>query len=396
MSDDADTGAVHYLDHACFSPPATRTQQAVLEAVTALTSVVDRDATELALEWLRQRDRARGLVAELLAVSPTDVSLVESTTHGLGIVAGGLRLRAGDNVVTGDCDFIGLPTVWWSQECAGVQVRAARSARGRFSLDAIHEAVDARTRVIMLSAVQEVSGVPLDVDGVAEIADSVGAFLVLDGIQEAGVIARCPADNGVHAYASGGHKWLRSPYGTGFLWTSPDLRDDLDPPFQGYFALSPAGGGWREHLADPTKTSLERLDFRRDAAALEPGGTPNWLGAVGLAEAVRILLDQGVRQVESAARNLADGLRQELASRGFRPVTESGEASTIVTFSLAPAIPDERFVQLANRAGVRVSARGAAGVKGVRVGCHAHNSIEDVAALLEVVNRCFGPEVNAR
>ena len=377
---------MHYLDHACFGPPAPRTQRAVLEALNELTSVVHRDATELALEWLRQRDRARSAVASLLGSTSADVTLVESTTHGMGIVAGGLQLRPGDNVVVGDCDFIGLPTVWRAQERRGIELRAATSERGRFSLDAIRQVVDARTRVLAFSAVQEVSGVPLDVDGVAEIAASVRAYLLLDGIQEAGVVAREPARHGVHAYASGGHKWLRSPYGIGFLWTSPSLRAALTPPFQGYFAMTPPDGGWRAHLSDPTKTSLEPVDLRGDGAALELGGTPNWPGAVGLGEAVGGLLEQGPRAVELRARTLADRLREELLSRGIAPMTPVGAPSPIVTFSLSPAVSDNDVVTRAQAAGIRVSARGSAGAQGVRVSCHGDNTDADIEALLEVVD----------
>ena len=382
---------MHYLDHACFSPPAPPTQQAVLEALSDLTSVIDRDATELALEWLRQRQRARDAVASLLGSTPADVTLVESTTHGMGIVAGGLQLRPGDNVVVGDCDFIGLPTVWRAQEHRGIELRAATSERGRFTLDSVRQVVDTRTRVLAFSAVQEVSGVPLDVDGAAEIAASVGAYLLLDGIQEAGVIAREPARHGVHAYASGGHKWLRSPYGIGFLWTSPTLRAALTPPFQGYFALCPPGAGWAEHLTNPQNTSLAELPFTDDASGLEPGGTPNWVGAVGLTEAITALLRSGPAHVEQSARGLADALRGELLERGIKPLTGVGEASTVVTFTLQPHVPDAEVVTAAQQAGVRVSARGSAGVNGVRVSCHGHNTAEDTAALLEVVDQCLGP-----
>lgn len=380
---------MHYLDHACFGPPAPRTQQAVTQALADLTAVTERDATELALEWLRRRDDARSVVADLLDASPTDISLTESTTHGLGMVAGSLPLRAGDNVVVADCDFIGVPTVWRSQERHGVELRAAPSHHGRVTLDDVRSVVDANTRVLALSSVQEVSGVPLDVDGVAEIAASVGAFLVLDGVQEAGVIQRHPSRHGVHAYASGGHKWLRSPYGIGFLWTSPALREQMVPPFQGYFALESPVGGWPAHLDDPTATSLHPLRFRDDGAALEIGGTPNWIGAVGLTEAIRDLLRTGPAEAEHRARALADRLRDALVARGIEPFTPVGSRSAIVTFSLQPATSGERFVERARSAGVRVSARATAGAGGVRVGCHAHNTTDDVDALLEVVDDCL-------
>jgi cysteine desulfurase/selenocysteine lyase len=381
---------MHYLDHACFGPPAPRTQQVVIEALTELTAVSEHDATELALEWLRRCDDARGEVGRLLDASPTDVTLVESTTHGLGVVAGGLPLRPGDNVVVADCDFVGLPTVWRSQERNGVEIRAARSDQGTVPLDQVRAAVDARTRVLAFSAVQEVSGVPLDVPGVAEIAASVGAYLMLDGIQEVGVLQRHPARDGVHAYVSGGHKWLACPYGVGLLWTSPTLRQEIVPPFRGYFALEPPDGGWPAHLDDPTTSSLHRLGFRDDGAALELGGTPNWVGAVALTEAVGGMLRIGPAEVESRAQALADRLRNNLVCRGIKPLTPVGSRSPIVTFSLLPALSAERFVECARAADIRVSARAAAGAGGVRVGCHAHNTADDLDVLLEVVDKCLG------
>lgn len=393
MNQDAGTGVVHYLDHACFSPPAQSTEHRVLHAVQDLTSVVQHDATDLALAWLQERDRARAAVASLIQAPQEDVTLVESTTHGLGIVAAGLPLRAGDNVVVADCDFIGLPTVWRGQERQGVELRAARTHRGRLSIDSLDQVVDERTRVISVSAVQEVSGVPTDLAAVAAVAAAVGAYVVVDGIQEAGVIGRRPALDGIHAYAAGGHKWLRSPYGLGFLWTSKELRDHLVPPFQGYFALAPPGEGWPEHLTNPQSTSLDELPFRHDASRLEVGGTPNWVGAVGLAAAIGALLRDGPAQVERSARGLADALRGELLARGIEPLTEVGAASTVVTFSLGPGESDAEVVSAARRAGVRVSARGSAGVHGVRVGCHAHNTAEDIAALLDVVDDCLGARI---
>ncbi|MGH3384439.1 MAG: aminotransferase class V-fold PLP-dependent enzyme [Nocardioidaceae bacterium] len=389
-------GTVHYLDHACYSPPSAETERAVRAAVRSLAAVGSAGATRLALDWLEQRDRTRGAVAELLGSGADDITLVESTSHGLGVVAGGLRLSAGENVVVADCDFVGVPTVWRAQVRSGVELRAARSTAGRLTLDAVRAAVDSRTRVISVSAVQEVSGWPVDLDGVAEIASSVGAVVVVDGIQEAGVLDRHPAQHGLAAYASGGHKWIRHPYGLGFLWTSPDLRARLRPPFQGYFALAQPAGGWVRHLTDPMTYSLDDHALSREGPALELGGTPNWLGAVGLETAVRLVVDTGPTVIESRALGLADELRSGLLGLGVEPYTPVGTRSTVVTFSLQPHADDVTFVDVARRDGVHVSARSGASIGGVRAGCHAHNTEDDIAALLALVARARGRAAPAR
>lgn len=376
---------MHYLDHACFSPPTAETIRAVQDAATSLARVGDAGATQLALDWMRHRSRARESVARLLGCPVDDISLVENTSHGLGIVAGGLRLAAGDNVVVADCDFVGIPTVWRTHQQGGVELRAATSDHGRLGLDGLRQAVDARTRVICVSAIQEVSGWPLDLDGAADIAESVGALLVVDGAQEAGVIHRLPHQHGLAAYTAGGHKWLRNPYGLGCLWTSADLRERLQPPYQGYFALHEPPGGWPHHLTNPATHSLDHSGFRDDGQALETGGTPNWLGAIGLATAIDSLNETGSNQVEHRALHLADTLRAGLSSLGINPLTPTGTRSAIVTFTTHPRAHDQHVIDLARSRGVEISIRAGADVSGIRAGCHAHNTDDDINALLEVV-----------
>lgn len=376
---------MHYLDHACFSPPAAETIRAVQAASDSLTRVGGAGATELALDWMGERARARESVARLLDASPVDVSLVENTTQGLGIVAGGLRLNAGDNVVVADCDFVGIPTVWRAHQRAGVHLRAAPSDGGQVRLDALRQTVDDRTRVICISAIQEVSGWPIDLDGAAEVAETVKAHLVVDGAQEAGVVCRVPSEHGLAAYSAGGHKWLRNPYGLGFLWTSAALREQLQPPYQGYFALHEPPGGWQHHLTDPGTFAHDRLDLSNDGQSLETGGTPNWLGAIGLATATDALHHAGRCRVEQRALHLADTLRAGLQRLEIPSLTPIGCRSPIVTFTTHPHGHDPQVVAVARREHVEVSIRGGAGVRGIRAACHAHNTEDDVNALLDVV-----------
>lgn len=384
------TGAArrHYLDHACTSPPSDGVVAAVRAAAEAYAvPPSDGGGTALALRWLELRDDARGAVARLLGVQPETVTLVENTTQGLGVLADGLDLSPGDNVAIPDCEFLGLTAVWRRREAAGVELRPIPSRQGAVHVDDVARTIDARTRLVALSAVQEVSGVPVDLDAVVDAADSVGALVAVDGIQEAGVIARNLADSGVAAYSAGGHKWLRNPYSLGFLWTSAALRDRLRPSYQGYFALTEPAQGWGTYLADADRDAFDRADLRTDASALETGGTPNWLGAVGLATSIAETLHTGIADIETRARTLADTLRAGLQNLGVATIyTEPGTRSTIVTFQ--PLADTESTAHLATAlaaAGIDVSVRGVAGVAGIRAACHAHNTQADIDALLEVV-----------
>lgn len=378
---------MHYLDHATYSPPSDATVNAVRHAVSELASVGEGTATDLALRWVQLRNQARQRVAKLLGAAADDITLVESTTHGLGVVAGGLPLNAGDNVVVGDCEFLGLPTVWRRHAQDGVEVRAVQTSQGRVTVEDLRSSVDSRTKVLAISAVQEVSGWPADLERIAQLAQRVGAFLLVDGVQEAGVCGRKLSDSGVDAYASGGHKWIRNPYSLGFLWTSQGFRTQLRPPYHGYFALEDPPGGWPVRLGDPEARALDPLPLRATAQALEIGGTPNWLGAVGLDSAVQDLLAIGPADVEAEALALADLLRDGLLRLGIQPMTPPGTRSAIVSFDMRSLrTSNESFVAIARAHGVHLSARGGAGVSGTRSGCHAHNDADDVQALLDLVS----------
>ncbi|WP_219419605.1 aminotransferase class V-fold PLP-dependent enzyme [Pseudonocardia nigra] len=377
---------MHFLDHVCASPPAARTVEAVREAATTLSVPGPAGATALALAWLERRDRARRAAARLLAAPPAAVTLVESTTHGLGLVAAGLDLRSGDEVLIPDCEFLGLTALWQGQVRRGVRVRSVPSRGGAVAVPDVAAAVGPCTRAVVCSAVQEVSGAPTDLAGVADVAARVGALVLVDGIQEAGVLRTSPAPAGVDAYAAGGHKWLRNPFGLGLLWTSDRLRDRLRPPWQGYFALPEPAAGWESVLRDRTRTAHDLPGLRADGDALELGGTPNWLGAVGLDVALGDLFTSGADQVERRALRLADRLRAGLVRLGAAPLTPVGTRSPIVTFGLPGGEPAEQALHDRLRAaGVHVSLRGGAGVGGVRAGCHGHNTDDDVDALLDVV-----------
>ncbi|HEX5995805.1 MAG TPA: aminotransferase class V-fold PLP-dependent enzyme [Jiangellales bacterium] len=375
---------IHYLDHACCSPPSQRTVAAVQQAAAQLSTPGSGGATGLALDWLAVRDRVRRSVARLLDSTADAITLVDSTTHGLGIVAAGLELRPGDNVVVPDCEFLGLTTVWRRHQHRGVQLRSARSRRGAVALDELAAAVDHRTRVIALSAVQEVSGAPVDLDAVSDIAARAGALVLVDGIQEAGVLRREPDRHGIAAFAAGGHKWLRSPFGLGFLWTSDELRQRLQPAVQGYFALTDPPQGWARLLHERDRTAGSDLPFRHDGGALETGGTPNWLGAVGLGASIDELLATGLDHIEHRALTLADRLREALARLGIDVLTPPGTRSAIVTFDLDDEQRTSALHQNLHDAGVHQSLRGIAGIGGVRASCHGHNSADDIDALVDL------------
>jgi cysteine desulfurase family protein len=165
------------------------------------------------------------------------------------------------------------------------------SPRGELDPDDVRRAVQADTRLIVLTHASNVCGTILPIREVKERLPELP--LLLDAAQTAGALPIDVARLGIDMLAFSGHKGLLGPMGTGGLYVAPSLR--LAPLLHG------GTGSRSEDLAHP--------DFMPDA--LE-AGTPNVPGISGLHAAVRFLQDTGlatIRAHETAlTRLLLEGL----------------------------------------------------------------------------------------
>lgn len=377
---------VVYLDNACMGRP---TAQALAE-VRALVERVGRGAeppTDLVVDLQRSYDRARRAVASLVGARYDEVALVESTSHGLGLVAASLPLERGDNVLVSDLEFF-PPVLCWRGRCAAdaVEVRPVPHRAGRLRPEDFAACMDERTRVLVVSAVQEVGGFRADLAAFAALARERGAWLLVDGVQEVGALQVDLSTGGVHAYCAGGHKWLRNPFGRGFLYVHTALAATLEPPFYGYFAAGEPAAGWEAYLASPERSAFDPLAFDRGMARFEMGGFGNYAGAVALAATVENLLALGPARVEQRVFALCDRLVTGLEEVGLeiRSAREPEHRSGIVCVGL-PGGPEEeqRFVAWLRERGVFVSVRYTAGMGGVRVSPHYDNTEAEVDRLVE-------------
>lgn len=389
---------VHYLDNACIGPASPATVKAVSRLAQRLGSLTV-PGTTLTRELFKCLERARRKVSDLFSVPVENLAAVESTTHGLGIVASSYPFKEGDNVLVNDLEFLATSLIWRQLQTRGVEVRAVASRSGMISAQDYLEASDRRTCFWVISSVQEVTGYRCDVAAFVEAAHRAGAFLLVDAIQEAGALPVCLGSLPVDCYCAGGHKWLRSPFGLGFLYVSPRLLGLLSPPFIGYLGLQEPSEGWDRYLQSPGRTPFDDLPARRDAPRLEPGGTPNWTGAAALEVAVAEILETGQQRLWNQIGSHVDRITEGLRSLGLDflarkwlaegvPAHDCPHASGIVTFGLPGGLEVERdLLECLRRDQVLVSLRYISGVGGIRVSPHGYNSRDDIEILLDRIGR---------
>lgn len=380
-----------FLDAACVSLAPRSAVQAISAFLDMALTCPGESSTQHHINMDMLRQEALPEAARLLAVPQDNIALVESTTHGLNIIARGLPLPPGSEVLVSEMEFLQLAIPWVMQE--GVTVIPVPHSGGRVLPSAFAERITPRTRMIVLSSTQWSNGFRCDLAAFAELCRRHDLLLAVDSIQQLGAIRVEPEREGIDLVVNGGHKWLNSPYGCGLFYAGPRVLDRLQPCSWGYLNLDDPEGGWGTYFSTPGIVAVRRRQdyhFVRTARRLEIGGTSNYPGAIGLAASMRLLNDLGTRAVEEHVLGLTDLLIDLLPATGATLVTvpERRYRSGIVSFRFYRDVASERaLVARLSRERVMVSIRFTAGIGGIRVSCHYFNTRAHLQALLEALRR---------
>jgi kynureninase len=98
----------------------------------------------------------------------------------------------------------------------------------------IVDAIDERTLLVPISHVLFKNGEIQDVEPIVRRAHDVGAFVVLDCYQSAGVVPFDLTELDVDFAVGGSVKWLCGGPGAGWLYVRPDVAERLEPTFVGW------------------------------------------------------------------------------------------------------------------------------------------------------------------
>lgn len=226
--------------------------------------------------------------------------LGNSTSYGLNLLAQGLRLQAGDEVLLVDGDFPASIYPWLPLQRRGVIVKTLPNPSGALEPDVLRAALTERTRVVCTSWVFSCTGRTADVAALVEVCRQHGGHRVRpDGSQAVGARVTDVQELGVDALVSCGFKWLCGPYATGFAWLRPELMQRLNYQ-QGYWLAQV------DEIANPP----EHYQLREDlgAAAYDVFCTASLSTFPAWDRAVTLLVEQGLEQVEDYDQALVDQL----------------------------------------------------------------------------------------
>ncbi|GAB1510279.1 aminotransferase class V-fold PLP-dependent enzyme [Actinophytocola sp. KF-1] len=205
----------------------------VAEAIERHRAGLDTDTEAYLHSHGTAEAELRKTAAAYLGGTPDQVAFTDSTTLGLGVLYSGMRLRAGQDVVTSTHDFAAHHAALdLMARRTGATVRKVplyddpRTATAADVVARLRNAITAHTRVVAITWVHSSTGVRLPVPAIAAMLADVNArrapedraLLCVDGVHGFGAVDIAVADLGCDFFSSGTHKWLFGPRGTGVLW----------------------------------------------------------------------------------------------------------------------------------------------------------------------------------
>ena len=317
------------LDNAASTPPL-RAVLAAVEAFLPLYASVHRGTGYKSRVSTAAYDEAHRTVARFVGADPEQAAVIfgKNTTEAINKLAHRYPLQADAVVLTTLMEHHSNDLPWRGR---AEVVRAGLLPDGRLDeehLDFLLARHAGRVALLTVSGASNVTGFVQPVHRLARKAHAVGARILVDAAQWAphrAIDVRPPDDPDHLDYvALSAHK-LYAPFGTGALVGRADAFLDGAPEYR--------GGGTVERV------TLDEVEWA-GLPDREEAGSPNVVGAVALAAAVRALSEIGLDALERHERALTAYALERLGSvpgltlYGERDARRTADRVGVIPFNL--------------------------------------------------------------
>jgi len=308
------TDGLIYLNAGTLGPCRRDTLEATKKTWEELESLPVKFYGKFGAESLAEKTRT--IAARFLGCDMSEMLITNSTTNGMNSISQGLRLKAGDRILTTDQEHGGGLLCWkYFAKYYGVVIDTIVIPPGENNaqsiLNSINDAIRSETRLISVSHIFSSTGLRMPIAEISAIARSKGILCIVDGAQAAGAIKVNVKELGCHAYATSGHKWLMGPKGTGLLYLSKEVQDMIRP-----------------------------MQFEESYNTYnDSNGVVNLAGILGLGKAIEYIESTGITKIEAHNLSLRNRLYERL-SRMTNLTIMSPVMGPLASPMLACRIPD--------------------------------------------------------
>jgi kynureninase len=215
--------------------------------------------------WWEMPVTTGNLIGSLIGAGPGEVVMHQNVSVCQQIAASCFDWNGPRNkIVTDGLNFPSNDYIYYGLERQGARVLSVPSPDGRtLPLELLLSAMDEQTQLVSVSHVAFRSSFVQDLAAITKRAHEVGALVIADLYQSAGILPVDVHSLGVDFATGGSVKWLCGGPGAGYLYVRPGLQTKLEP----------AATGWMAHR-HPFDFESGPIDYAPDAFRFL-NGTPN-------------------------------------------------------------------------------------------------------------------------
>ncbi|MEX0325061.1 MAG: aminotransferase class V-fold PLP-dependent enzyme [Puniceicoccaceae bacterium] len=349
------------------------TSKPVLEAMQrqALRQATDGEHHHSLLQ------RVRETTAGIFGANPDEIAFVRNATEGNSVIACGLDLKAGDEVIFESHAHPGGSFPWLArQKELGIKVRIFEPDPHNpdENLRRIISLISNRTRVIQVSHITAPTGILFDVAAIARACRERGIWFHIDGAQSAGMIPFSLTAIGCDSYATSGHKWLNGPQESGFLYIAKARLEEV--------ACSHAGAYSSGHYVLPDNFTYAPYVHRHEY------GTRDAASILGLETALLLQQRIGPDRIAGHGKKLVAQARSILGKfQGVEILTPEHPSmhNSILSFRIAGNDSGELYRRLLEEHHLRCRNVTERDINAIRISWHVYNSEADLEPLEKAV-----------
>lgn len=356
-----------YFNHAAISPLSIYARKRIDQNLDMRTTGVIDDYKL----FIQVAAKAKVLTGKLIDAEAERIAFVDNTTNGLNILAQGLPLSAGDEIILNNLEFPANVYPFLNLQSRGVVVKYAQAHAGVVSAEDVLALVTEKTRLISISQVQFLTGYRADMQMIGEYCRKHNICFCVDAIQGLGAIPLSVKDCYIDFLSCGTQKWLMGSMGLAFVYVSEVLQEQLHIANAGWLSVEDA---W--NLLD------YQLVPRKTAEAFQPG-TINAAGLFGFLGALELFEESTQEYREQRVLDNTEYFMQQLHAAGLPPLLQGvprKNLSGIVT--IAPREPERMFATL-EQENITASLR----ERLIRFSPHYYNTTDEIDRVIAVLKQ---------
>ncbi len=323
------------------------------------------------------KGEVRNKLANFIGASPDEIAINRNTTEGMNLMAGGLDMEEGDEVLITTMEHPAGYYPWKMKEKRyGIKIIEVPIGSPPKNVDEIIDSfekqITERTKVISISHTVFITGLIFPLKEICELAHSRNILVAADSAHGFGMLNLDVKELGIDLWASSPYKWGGAPTGCGVLYVKKEAQDKIWPTI--------ASSGWDN---SESASRFEALGQRADPLYFALSEAMNFQNSIG-----RERID---RRIKALSKYLKNGLKTIPGVRLLTPM-EPYLSAGLTAFSVEGVEPETLVNYLREKYNIviRTIGRDRDNTRGVRVSTHIYINSNHVDMVLEGVKYLVG------